>query len=171
MRAAFIMPGLSPNQLLFQNKTCSKFFRTNSATQLSSSKERPHARRALLNIGQRGRKRAKGLKLIWFPNSNLRSLPAHTRREHFPLDASLLNELSFSNFPLLYSSRSGVLCHTSTRCEAACSLIGAAQMPDGEAQTQASRPQRDGLPAPLACSPLRDVRTHEPFDNEQNPED
>jgi hypothetical protein len=36
---------------------------------------------------------------------------ATRRREHFPLDASLLNELSFSNFPLLYSSRSGVLCH------------------------------------------------------------
>jgi hypothetical protein len=43
--------------------------------------------------------------------SNARSLPTRTRREHLPLDASLLNELSFSNFPLLYSSRSGVLCH------------------------------------------------------------
>ena len=36
-------------------------------------RERTHARRALLNIGQRGRKRAQGLKLMWFPNSNLRS--------------------------------------------------------------------------------------------------
>jgi hypothetical protein len=44
------------------------------------------------------------------PVSNARSLPTHTRREHFPLDASLLNELPFSSFPLLYSSRSGVLC-------------------------------------------------------------
>jgi len=43
--------------------------------------------------------------------SNSRSLPTHTRREHFPLNASLFYELSFSNFPLLYSSRSGVTCH------------------------------------------------------------
>jgi hypothetical protein len=43
--------------------------------------------------------------------SNTRSLLAFTRREHFLLDASLLNELSFSNFPLLHSSRSVVLCH------------------------------------------------------------
>jgi hypothetical protein len=35
--------------------------------------ERPHARRALLNIGQRGRRRAKGFMLIWFPYSNVRS--------------------------------------------------------------------------------------------------
>jgi hypothetical protein len=57
-----------------------------------------------------GRRRAKGLCFIRFPGSNTRSLPTHTRRERFPLDASLFYELSFSNFPLLYSSRSGVLC-------------------------------------------------------------
>ncbi len=59
-----------------------------------------------------GRRQAKGLMRIRFPVSNSRSLPTHTRREHLPLDASLFYELSFSNFPLLYSSRSGVLCRS-----------------------------------------------------------
>ena len=33
----------------------------------------PHTASALLNSGQRGRRRAKGLFLIWFPYSNVRS--------------------------------------------------------------------------------------------------
>ncbi len=36
----------------------------------------------------------KGLCFRRFPVSNSRSLPTHTRREHFPLDASLFYELS-----------------------------------------------------------------------------
>jgi hypothetical protein len=70
----------------------------------------PHAVRASLRTTAGCRRRAKGLCFIRLPVSNSRSLPTHTRREHLPLDASLLNELSFSNFPLLYSSRSGVTC-------------------------------------------------------------
>ena len=41
---------------------------------------------------------------------------------HGLLDASLFYELSFSNFPLLYSSASGVLCHAYSRCRAPCSF-------------------------------------------------
>jgi hypothetical protein len=76
--------------------------------------------------------------------SNTRSLPAHTRREHFPLDASLLNELSFSNFPLLYSSRSGVLCPPTPDAK----QRGFAPGRHGsqvEAQTQQGHLRRDGL--------------------------
>jgi hypothetical protein len=68
-------------------------------------------RRASLLTKAGGRRRAKGLCFIRFPVSNSRSLPTHARREHFPLDARLFCESSFSNFPLLHSSRSGVLCH------------------------------------------------------------
>jgi hypothetical protein len=50
------------------------------------------------------------------------------RREHFPLDASLLNELSFSNFPLLYSSQSGVLCHPTAGAEHRAFSFGAARL-------------------------------------------
>jgi hypothetical protein len=46
------------------------------------------------------------------PREQLALAPNATRREHFPLDARLFCEASFSNFPLLHSTRSGVLCRS-----------------------------------------------------------
>jgi hypothetical protein len=77
-----------------------------------------------------GRRRAKGLGFIRFPVSNSRSLPTHTRREHLPLDASLFYELSFSNFPLLYSYRSGVTCPYPADAKQRGFFCGVERLPD-----------------------------------------
>ena len=77
--------------------------------------------------------------------SNTRSLPAHTHREHLPLDAILFYELSFSNFPLLYSSPSGVLCHPTAGAEHRVLSLGRHNS-RWKPQTQLGRPPK-GRPA------------------------
>jgi len=69
---------------------------------------------------------------------------AHAHREHFPLDASLFYELSFSNFPLLYSSASGVTCPSKSGAEHRRLFSGRNRGPEDSPRTR-YRPPSGGL--------------------------
>ena len=105
---------------------------------------------ALLSFRQRGRKRPKGLKLIWFPVSNLRShqVPLSLTFFHQP---PIFKKFPSGNRTLLCSSHCGVTRHAQPDAVGSASLLRWWQgcwrsppTPPRPSQTQQDRLRRDG---------------------------